>query len=128
MRLIDADELKKWLKSPVGFRANCEDCTSIDCLNCIIEEAIDNAPTVEAVVLPCKIGDEFWTEWVGIRSVKCSMLTQKADGSWQGRFTVAAMGGAGITVSLGEIEKRLFRTRAEAEAALAKMKGGADNV
>ena len=47
-RLIDADELKKWLKSPVGFRANCEDCTSIDCLDCIIEEAIDNAPTIEA--------------------------------------------------------------------------------
>ena len=92
-----------------------------------IKNVLDSTPTVEAVVLPCKIGDEFWTEWVGIRSVKCSMLTQKADGSWQGRFTVAAMGGAGITVSLGEIEKRLFRTRAEAEAALAKMKGGADN-
>ena len=48
MRLIDADELKKWLKSPAGFRANCEDCVTADCLNCIIEEAIENAPTIEA--------------------------------------------------------------------------------
>ena len=47
-RLIDADELKKWLKSPAGFRANCEDCVTADCLNCIIEEAIENAPTIEA--------------------------------------------------------------------------------
>lgn len=47
-RLIDADELVKWLQSPTGFRTNCEDCTSIDCLDCIIEEAIANAPTIDA--------------------------------------------------------------------------------
>ena len=55
MRLIDADELKGWLKSPAGFRTNCEYCTSIDCLDCINEEAIENAPTVDAVeVVRCK--------------------------------------------------------------------------
>ena len=124
MRLIDADALRADAITRSGGTEFAFD-------NCYpfwqFSQAIAQAPTVEAVVLPCKIGDEFWTELVGIRSVKCSMLTQKADGSWQGRFTVAASGGAGITVSLGEIEKRLFRTRAEAEAALAKMKGGANN-
>ena len=47
-RLIDADALIEWLKSPIGFRTNCEDCTEIDCLDCIIGEAIKNAPTIEA--------------------------------------------------------------------------------
>lgn len=49
MRLIDADALKNWLTKPVGFRTNCEDCTERDCLDCIIGEALDNAPTIEAV-------------------------------------------------------------------------------
>lgn len=48
MRLIDGDALVQWLKSPTGFSTNCEDCTSIDCLDCIVEEAINNAPTIEA--------------------------------------------------------------------------------
>ena len=67
-------------------------------------------------VLPCKIGDEFWTDWVGITKVKCSMLTQKADGSWKGRFSVDNGWGSSVNVSLDEIEKTLFRTREEAEA------------
>ena len=46
--LIDRAELLEWLTSHSGFRANCEDCTSIDCLDCIVEEAIKNAPAVEA--------------------------------------------------------------------------------
>lgn len=67
--------------------------------------------------LPWKIGDEFWTEWVGIRKVRCSMLTQKADGTWKGRFTVENSGGAGIDVAFDKSERRLFRTKEEAEAA-----------
>lgn len=47
MRPIDADELCKWLRKPTGFLANCEDCTSIDCVDCIVEEAICNAPTLD---------------------------------------------------------------------------------
>ena len=68
-------------------------------------------------ILPWKIGDEFWTEWVGIRKVRCSMLTQKADGTWKGRFTVENSGGAGIDVAFDKSERRLFRTKEEAEAA-----------
>ena len=47
-RLIDANALIDWLTRATGFRTNCDDCTDIDCLNCIIEEAIKNAPTIEA--------------------------------------------------------------------------------
>lgn len=47
-RLIDANALIYWLTKATGFRTNCEDCTSIDCLDCIIDEAIKNAPTIEA--------------------------------------------------------------------------------
>lgn len=47
MRPIDADALVEWLKSFTGFRSNCEDCTEIDCLDCVIEEAIKNAPTID---------------------------------------------------------------------------------
>lgn len=46
MRLIDADALKDWLTKQTGFRANCEDCIDNDCIDCIIKEAIDNAPTI----------------------------------------------------------------------------------
>lgn len=47
-RLIDANALIYWLTKATGFRTNCEDCTSIDCLECIIDEAIKNAPIIEA--------------------------------------------------------------------------------
>ena len=46
--LISRSALKEWLTRPTGFRANCEDCTEINCLDCIIDEAIDNAPAVDA--------------------------------------------------------------------------------
>ena len=69
-------------------------------------------------VLPCKIGDEFWTDWVGITKVKCSMLTQKADGSWKGRFSIDNGWGSSVNVSLDEIGKTLFKTKEEAEANL----------
>ena len=54
-RLIDANALIDWLTRHTGFRGNCEDCTDIDCLDCIIENAVKNAPTVDAVeVVRCK--------------------------------------------------------------------------
>ena len=68
--------------------------------------------------LPCKIGDEFWTDLVGITKVKCSMLTQKADGSWKGRFSIDNGWGSSVNVSLDEIGKTLFKTKEEAEANL----------
>lgn len=54
-RMIDANALIDWLTKHNGFRGNCEDCTDIDCVDCIIENAIKNAPTVDAVeVVRCK--------------------------------------------------------------------------
>ena len=54
-RLIDANALIDWLTKPTGFRCNCEDCPDIDCLHCVIEDAIKTAPTVDAVeVVRCK--------------------------------------------------------------------------
>lgn len=47
-RLIDAEALINWLTRETGFKTNCEDCTDIDCLDCIVEYAIKTAPTIEA--------------------------------------------------------------------------------
>ena len=54
-RLIDADSLIEWLTKPTGFRTNCEDCCEKHCIECVIDEAIKNEPTVDAVeVVRCK--------------------------------------------------------------------------
>ena len=48
---IDREELVGWLTRPSGFRASCEDCgedgEEIDCLDCILEDAIKEAPAVD---------------------------------------------------------------------------------
>lgn len=82
------------------------------------EQLTDHLIANGVTVLPCKIGDEFWTDWVGITKVKCSMLTQKADGSWKGRFSIDNGWGSSVNVSLDEIGKTLFKTKEEAEANL----------
>lgn len=64
--LIFKKELLDWLTNPTGFRTYCKNCCGIDCLNCLIGEAIKNAPTVDAV--PVRRGK--W-EFNGI-SVACS--------------------------------------------------------
>ena len=48
-RLIDANALIDWLTKHTGFRGNCEDCTDMDCLDCIVENCVKNFPTVDAV-------------------------------------------------------------------------------
>lgn len=47
MRLIDADNLVRFLTSPIGFKTICEDCCDIHCLECIVENVIKIAPTVD---------------------------------------------------------------------------------
>ena len=85
-----------------------------------IEAVADYLLDSGVTVLPCKIGDEFWTEWVGIRKVRCSMITQKANGSWKGRFTVENSGGASIDITFGNNERELFLTKEEAESYFAQ--------
>ena len=94
------------------------DCRYKDSPCCGNERLADHLIANGVTVLPCKIGDEFWTDWVGITKVKCSMLTQKADGSWKGRFSVDNGWGSSVNVSLDEIGKTLFKTKEEAEANL----------
>jgi hypothetical protein len=59
-RLIDADALKRYLKNPDvnGFMSNhdCEICQEAFCIDCVIKDAIDKAPTVD--VAPVVRG--FW--------------------------------------------------------------------
>ena len=84
------------------------------------EDMADGMIAQGVTVLPYKIGDEFWTDWVGIRKVRCSMITQKANGSWKFRFTVENSGGASIDITLGKNERKLFLTKEEAELHFAK--------
>lgn len=78
-----------------------------------------------AVVLPCKVGDKFWTVYCEkVQKVKVSMITQKADGSWNVRFSVFNGWGSSINGSVDVIGKTVFLTREEAEAVL---KRRADN-
>ena len=67
-RLIDANALIDWLTKHTGFRGNCEDCTDIDCLDCIVENCVKNFPTVDAVpVVRCKDCKHYeWDEWDGV--------------------------------------------------------------
>ena len=115
-RLIDANALERnaWLDG--------------NCLVIAVSE-IDNAPTVDAVVLPCKIGDSLWCVYSPPRPAN------PADkGKWyMGEYEVARFhyGVKGLsiemhrfgTVSVKEIGKTVFLSREEAETALAKMDG-----
>ena len=95
------------------------DASAFECANYAqqLEVEADTLIANGAIVFPCKIGDEFWTEWVGICKVRCSMLTQKADGSLKGRFTVERSCGASIDVDFTRGNHRnLFLTKEAAEA------------
>lgn len=74
-RLIDANVLIDWLTKATGFRTNCDDCTSIDCLDCIIEEAIKNAPTIKAK--PVVHAHWFLLDDCANEGVYCSACTKK---------------------------------------------------
>lgn len=115
MRLIDADALVaelKWLQSQVSSTSAIEIQEYIDRINA--------QPTVDAVVLPCKLGDKaFWP---------CPLANKVLP------FTVDSFiiqdGELFVMGTHGEGEfpwKECCLTRAEAEAALAKMKGGASD-
>lgn len=74
---------------------------------------------------PCKIGDVFYRVYYGFNSpeiekYRVSMVTQKADGSWRIRATDTESSFQ-IDWSLDDFSKRAYKTREEAEAALAKI-------
>lgn len=72
---------------------------------------------------PCKIGDVFYRVCYGfdsseIEKYRVSMVTQKADRSWRIRATDTESSFQ-IDWSLDDFNKRAYKTREEAEAALA---------
>ena len=74
---------------------------------------------------PCKIGDVFYRVCYGfdsseIEKYRVSMVTQKADRSWRIRATDTESSFQ-INWSLDDFSKRAYKTREEAEAALAKI-------
>lgn len=111
MRLIDADaaEEKAWASDKIVGSSVWETSEVV--------EFLDDCPTVDAVVLPCKPGDHVFrlcgtkrSRYVGERIV--GAVTLCGNGSW----TI-------LSSTHDTLGKTVFLTRAEAEAALAKMKG-----
>ena len=74
MRLIDKDALIDWLTRPTGFRSNCEDCFSTDCVDCVRDEAVENAPEFSKYTILREFVDI--GEWVKVNDTapryKCS--------------------------------------------------------
>jgi hypothetical protein len=93
MRLIDADVLRQTIESKIYWGG-------VGLL-----EAIDDAPTVDAVVLPCKLGDPVF------------IIGGKYRG---GRFDRWINTGKFRISDLEKIGKTVFLTHEEAEAALAE--------
>ena len=119
MRLIDADDLEE---KGVQFT---------DTNVYIPIEAVWNAPTVEAVVLQFKIGDtafflnryhrKVWPIMI------CSAEINSLGVSQYGCGGLCPDSYTPVFFTPSEIGESVFFTPEEAEAALAKMKGGAEN-
>lgn len=143
MRLIDADALTEKLmydttKTAIGGGEYV--------VTWRIRDAIEDAPTVDAVVLPCKPGDTVFVLW---RLADPDICSKCPDFHWGGMGDSHECGKTedGFRsaecieiqewtanrdrilgwIGFDEFGKTVFLTRAEAEAALAKMKGGASN-
>ena len=115
-RLIDANKLieHKFQLAPARYRMGWNDA---------IDAVIENAPTIDAVVLPCKIGEkvfcinrskneivedvvedyDIWSIKTGVK-LRLSLLNHK-------------------DYIVGEFGETVFLTREEAEVAFAKMDG-----
>ena len=80
---------------------------------------VDAQPTVDAVVLPCKMGDIVWGIQKHIRGqqAKQGVVNQMYFGDDM-RLCICVK-----NVCRGEWGKKVFTTKEEAEAALAKMDG-----
>lgn len=124
MRLIDADALKsefEWLKSVVNESSKDEIQETI--------QRIENAPTLDAVILPCKLGDPVYI----IRDCSCHIYGRwnNPKGKCIGKVYLGQKLRAYHCGCVAETQfevkhisafgKTVFLTREEAEAALAKM-------
>ena len=132
MRLIDANAIKYTEYRGGGGRDYPE--------NIVTEYEIDRMPTVDAVILPCKIGDTVFVLWRLADPDFCSKCPDfcwggmgdshecgKTEDGWRSPECIEIQEWtADLNLILGwirydEFNKTVFRTREEAEAALAKM-------
>lgn len=114
MRLIDADV----------FRKNIEYCdieTSNDWYT--IVEQLKETPTVEAVILPCKIGEKVFCILHGKNEIVEDVVEDYDIWSIKAgiKLRISLLNHNDYVVA--EFGKTVFMTREEAEAALARMKG-----
>lgn len=112
-RLIDADIMRdEWLYG--GENEYVYDANSV-------LDSIDSQPTVNAVELPCNVGDTVYDiAWNRkIRNCKISMICQGVDRTW--KIHISPLCGGVYGVAIDAIGKTVYLTREEAEAALAKM-------
>ena len=121
MRLIDADALGRDAFHIKQFGKG---------IRCVVDwDDIEAAPTVEAVILPCKVGDHVWFVGTsntnrlkaGIIETTVEKLVLKSGGIYM-KLSCNAM----YETSCRSIGKSVFFTREEAEAAIAKMGGDPD--
>lgn len=114
MRLIDADKLE--IIKLAEFTDEYGDAVPV---YGVAAEDVDNAPTVDAIVLPVKVGQTVWSIAEGFNHVlegKIYEYTVRSDGmayirfTRHGYFTGSAMDNA--------IGKTIFLTREAAEEAL----------
>lgn len=118
MRLINPDDLLKAMKKADEADPDLSTCWSRGS----IRRAIDSLPEVNAVVLPCKLGDGLFlvvgkNERLRILPAIVAEIWWDKDG-WQVGFDV------GRVCKLDDYGKTMFKTWEEAAAALDKMKEG----
>lgn len=156
MRLIDADVLMAEITEenpmvhfgPFGYAACSPDSGFAEkvFMRERVLEIVESAPTVDAVVLPCKLGETVFVLWRLVDPDICSKCPDfhwggmgdsnecgKTEDGWRSPECIEIQEWeATLELILGWIRyavfgKTVFLTRAEAEAALAKMKGLEDD-
>lgn len=118
IRLVDANAL--WHKT-----FTCEDAADV-------RKEIENAPTVDAVVLPCKIGDLVYFHHIEGLNEDGSPIERVRTGQVY-QICIEQNNEIWIRVSFGiwyccRRYTDFYFSKEEAEEALAKMDGGADDV
>ena len=122
MRVIDADKMIDQFSDGESMESMSE---SIH--NKRFVKALQDAPTVDAVVLPCKVGDIVWI--LGDRfPAEIEEIIIKEDGvffeyvEFDRSYEITEIWDGG-RFHVNEFGKKVFLTFEEAEAALAKMDG-----
>ena len=123
MRLIDADDFVEKLKDyeAIGGHKHFRQGAN-NMLNDVFPDIINDQPTVNAVVLPCKVGDTVWVVFSnGIRPyvVDRIYIMGNSEIMVRMRFMLNEI----LRLTGDNFGKTVFLTREEAEAALAKMGG-----